>query len=118
VTLGQYRKIQQAVLFINDNYQTNIHLDDAASMAGMSPAHFSRLFRKAMGFPYQDYVVNRRIAKAQNLIRTGALSITEIAYAVGFTDINNFGRTFKKKTGHTPTAYRNLPKGHFLCQKA
>jgi YesN/AraC family two-component response regulator len=118
VTLGQYRKIQQAVLFINDNYRTNIHLDDAAGMAGISPAHFSRLFKKAMGFPYQDYIVSRRIAKAQNLLRTGSLSITEIAFAVGYTDINNFGRTFKKQTGHTPTAYRNLPKSHFSDQKA
>ena len=110
VTLSQYHKIQQAVHFINDNYRTDIRLDAAAREAGMSPAHFSRIFRKVMGLSYQDYLNGRRITKAKNLLRTSAQNVTEIAVSLGFADPTGFGRIFKKLTGQTPSAYRSLPR--------
>ena len=110
VTSSQYHKIQQAVRFINDNYRTDICLDDVAGEAGMSPAHFSRIFKKVMGLPYQDYLNGRRITKAKNLLRTSAQSVTEIAVSLGFADPTGFGRIFKKLTGHTPSTYRSLPQ--------
>ena len=110
MTLSQYRKVQLAVRFINDNYRTDISLDDAAGEVGVSPAHFSRIFKKAMGLSYQVYLNNRRITKAQNLLRTSAMSAAEIALSVGFADATGFGRIFKKLTGRTPSEYRNLPK--------
>ena len=110
VTLSQYHKIQQAVLFINDNYRTDICLDDVAMKVDMSPAHFSRTFKKVMGLPYQDYLNGRRIMKAKNLLRTSAQSVTEIAISLGFADPTGFGRIFKKLTSTTPSAYRSLPQ--------
>jgi two-component system, response regulator YesN len=110
VTMSQYRKIQQAVRFINDNYRTDIRLDPVAWEAGMSPSHFSRVFRKVMGLSYQEYLNNRRITKAKNLLRTSPQSVTEIAISLGFADPTGFGRTFKKLTGQTPSAYRSLPQ--------
>ena len=110
VTPSQYHKIQQAVRFINDNYRTDICLASAAREAEMSPAHFSRMFRKVMGLSYQDYLNSRRITKAKNLLRTSAQSVTEIAGSLGFSDQTGFGRIFKKLTGHTPSAFRNLPQ--------
>ena len=110
VTPSQYHKIQQAVRFINDNYRTDICLDDVAREAGMSPSHFSRIFKKVMGLPYQDYLNGRRITKAKNLLRTSAQSVTEIAVSLGFADPTGFGRIFKKLTGHTPSTYRSLPQ--------
>jgi len=110
VTLSQYLKIQKAVRFINDNYRTDIRLDDVAGEAGMSPAHFSRIFKKVMGLPYQGYLNGRRITKAKKLLRTSAQSVTEIAVYLGFADPTGFGRIFKKLTSHTPSAYRSLPQ--------
>ncbi len=110
VTLSQYHKIQQAVRFINDNYRTDICHDAVAWEARMSPAHFSRIFKKVMGLSYQDYFNGRRITKAKNLLRTSAKSVTEIAAYLGFADPTGFGRIFKKLTGHTPSAFRNLPQ--------
>lgn len=110
VTLSQYRKVQLAVRFINDNYRTDVSLEDVAREARVSPAHFSRIFRKVMGFSYQEYLSTRRITKAQNLLRTSAMTAIEIALAVGFADATGFGRIFKKLTGRTPSEYRNLPK--------
>jgi YesN/AraC family two-component response regulator len=110
VTPSQYHKIQQAVRFINDNYRTDICLDAVAGEACMSPSHFSRIFKKVMGLPYQDYLNGRRITKAKNLLRTSAQNVTEIAVSLGFADPTGFGRIFKKLTGHTPSAYRSLPQ--------
>ncbi len=110
VTLSQYNKIQQAVRFINDNYRTDICLDTVAWEVRMSPAHFSRIFKKVMGLSYQDYLHSRRITKAKNLLRTSAQSVSEIAISLGFADPTGFGRIFKKLTSQTPSAYRSLPQ--------
>jgi YesN/AraC family two-component response regulator len=110
VTLSQYHKIQQAVRFINDNYRTDISHDAVAWEARMSPAHFSRIFKKVMGLSYQDYLNSRRITKAKTLLRTSAQSVTEIAVFLGFADLTGFGRIFKKLTRHTPSAFRSLPQ--------
>jgi YesN/AraC family two-component response regulator len=110
VTPSQYLKIQQAVRFINDNYRTDICLDTVAWEVRMSPAHFSRTFKKVMSLSYQDYLNSRRITKANNLLRTSAQSVTEIAISLGFADPTGFGRIFKKLTGHTPSAFRSLPQ--------
>jgi two-component system, response regulator YesN len=108
VTLSQYHKIQQAVRFINDNYRTDICLDTVAWEARMSPAHFSRIFKKVMGLSYQDYLNSRRITKAKNLLRTSPWNVAEIAVSLGFADPTGFGRIFKKLTGRTPSAFRSL----------
>jgi two-component system response regulator YesN len=110
VTLGRHHKIQQAVRFINDNYRTDIRLAAVAREAGMSPAHFSRIFKKVMGLSYQNYLNSRRITMAKNLLRTSTQSVTEIAVSLGFADPTGFGRIFKKLTGHTPSAFRSLPR--------
>ena len=118
VTLSQHHKIQQAVRFINDNYRTDIRLAASAQEAGMSPAHFSRIFKKVIGLSYQDYLNSRRITKAKNLLRTSAQSVTEIAASLGFADLTGFGRIFKKLTGHTPSAFRSLPPKSFFAEKS
>ena len=110
VTPSQYHKIQQAVRFINDNYRTDISLDAVSWEVGMSPSHFSRIFRKVMGLSYQEYLNSRRITKAKNLLRTSPQSVTEIAVSLGFADPTGFGRIFKKLTKQTPSAYRNQPQ--------
>jgi len=108
VTRSQYHKIQQALRFINDNFQADIRLDAAAGEAGMSTSHFSRIFKKVVGLSYQEYLNDRRITKAKNLLHTSPRSIAEIAASLGFADATGFGRLFKKLTGHTPSAYRSL----------
>ena len=118
VTPSQYHKIQQAVRFINDKYRTDVRLDATAREAGMSPSHFSRTFKKVMGLSYQGYLNNLRITEAKNLLHTSPRSLTEIAVSLGFSDLTGFGRIFKKLTGHTPSAYRNLPRSNFLPKKA
>jgi AraC-like DNA-binding protein len=110
VSLSQYHKIQQAVRFINDNYRSEVRLGAAARQAGMSPSHFSRMFKKAMGLSYQEYLNERRISEAKNLLHKSPQSVAEIASSLGFADATGFGRIFKKLTGQTPSAYRSLAR--------
>jgi AraC-like DNA-binding protein len=107
---SQYHKIQQAVRFINDNYRTDICLGAVAGEAGMSPSHFSRIFKKVMGLSYQEYLNSCRVTKAKTLLRTSPQSVTKIAISLGFSDPTGFGRIFKKLTGQTPSSYRNLAR--------
>jgi AraC-like DNA-binding protein len=106
VTNVQNHKIQKAVQFVDDNYRADISRDAACGLAGMSPSHFSRIFRKVVGMSYQEYVNRKRITKAMELLRTSHQSIADIAAYLGFSDNTGFGRIFKKLTGHTPSAYR------------
>jgi AraC-like DNA-binding protein len=106
VTNVQYHRIQKAVQFVDDNYRADISRDAACGLAGMSPSHFSRIFRKVVGMSYQEYVNRKRITKAKELLRTSHQSIADIAAYLGFSDNTGFGRIFKKVTGHTPSAYR------------
>jgi AraC-like DNA-binding protein len=109
ITRIHHHKIQRSVSYINDNYHTDISRSAVAGQAGMSASHFSRMFRKVMGVSYQEYVNSKRITKAMKLLCTSSQSITEIAISLGFADTTGFGRIFKKLTGQTPSAYRNLP---------
>jgi two-component system, response regulator YesN len=118
VTLRQYNQIRQAVRFINENCSADIGRSVAAQEAGMSHSHFSRIFKKVMGLSYQDYLNNRRINKAKDLLLTSAKSVSDIAKSLGFADATAFGRIFKKVTGHTPSSFRNQRQEDLLAKKA
>jgi len=118
VTLRQYNQIRQAVRFINENCGSDIGRSVAAQEAGMSHAHFSRVFKKVMGLSYQDYLNNQRSNKAKDLLITSVKSVSDIATSLGFADATAFGRIFKKVTGHTPSSFRNQHQKDFLAEKA
>ncbi len=104
-----FLKIQKAVQHINDNYTTKISLDVVAGIAYMSRHHFSRSFKKALGVTFQDYLKDRRMEKAKDMLKKTRISVIEIAFFVGYADIRHFTKTFKKLTGITPAQYKNNP---------
>lgn len=102
-------KMQNVLRYINENYIADIDLEGVARIACMSPPHFSRLFRKAYGTGFKEHLHRKRIEKATELLRNPALTVGEIAFAVGYGDLTHFERIFKKTLGSTPSAYRNNP---------
>lgn len=72
----------------------------------MSVSHFLSKFRKATGTSPQNYILNLRITNAQNLLSTTDYKIIEISKLVGFADSMYFCKRFKKKTGLSPSDYR------------
>lgn len=95
--------IQKALLFIHENYGQEITLNDLADHLHVSASHLSRLFRKEVGISFIDYLVNYRIERARQLIRQTDLDLKTIGERVGFHGYNYFLRTYKEKTGHTPS---------------
>lgn len=105
--------IQQALRYIHNNFATEISLDRVAMTAGISKFHFSRLFKKMTGSTYQSYLNQVRVEQAKNLLQSDTLTVTDIGYAVGYSDLTHFERIFKKLTGTTPSQYRRYVSSPF-----
>ena len=102
----QVHTLQQALLYIHNNFSMDISLDRVAGAAGISKYHFSRLFKEMTGLTYQSYLNRVRIEQAKKLLNDDALSITDTGCAVGYADLTHFERIFKKLTGVTPSTFR------------
>ncbi|MDO5968725.1 AraC family transcriptional regulator [Flavivirga aquimarina] len=99
-------KINEIFKFINSNYGTKISLASIANRFNMTPATFGRFFKLRTQKTFSQYLIEIRILKACELIRSGAYNTTESCYNSGFTNISNFHRHFKKIMGMTPTQYK------------
>jgi AraC-like DNA-binding protein len=87
-------------------YFDPIDVDDLATSAGLSRAHFSREFKRAFGESPHHYLRSRRLERAAALLRTTDWSVAEICLAVGLRSIGSFTSSFTSTYGLSPTAYR------------
>jgi AraC family transcriptional regulator len=95
-------KLVRAVEYIRDHLDTDLTVAGIAQAVGMSPYHFTRLFKESTGrTPYQ-YVVDARVKKAKELLTTGKFTISEAAFHVGFADQSHLTRHFKRVFGLPP----------------
>jgi AraC family transcriptional regulator, L-rhamnose operon transcriptional activator RhaR len=99
-------RIGAAISHLETNHQAPIDLDQLARIAHMSNRNFIRSFQAAMGSSPIAYVIQLRVNRGASLLRRTGLSVTEIAFQVGFTDSNYFARQFRKLLGVTPSQYR------------
>ena len=83
-----------------------IGIDDITKQILMSKYHFLRLFKAYSGVSPYEYLINYRITNAKRLLKETEMSISEICNCVGFSDTNNFIRSFKRITGTTPGSFR------------
>jgi AraC-like DNA-binding protein len=88
-------------------YAEPLDLDALAEAAKVSKYHFARSFRSAYGETPMRYVVRRRIERAQDLLRSANLTVTEICMLVGFSSLGSFSSRFRELVGESPTQYRN-----------
>ena len=77
----------------------------------MSPFHFLRLFARVIGVTPHQYLVRSRLRRAARLLSDDAPSITNVALDVGFADLSNFVRTFRRAAGVSPRDFRKAAKG-------
>ncbi len=99
-------RIKKAKRYIHDHLDDDLSLDDVATSVNWSAYYFSRMFKKATGLNFVDYVARVRIDQAKKLLLNPHLNVSEIAYEVGFQSITHFNRVFRKLTGTSPTDYR------------
>jgi AraC-like DNA-binding protein len=87
-------------------YFEPLGVDDLASAAGLSRAHFSREFRRAFGESPHAYLLTRRLERAASLLRTTDRSVADVCFSVGLRSVGSFTTSFTRTFGASPTAYR------------
>jgi two-component system response regulator YesN len=92
--------------YINQNFQRNLTLQEAAQAAGLSAFHVSRLLKRHTGRTFLQHLTQRRVRQAMQLLERTDQSCPEIAYATGFCDQSYFIKQFKRVAGVTPGRYR------------
>lgn len=98
-------KIRPALEHIANNYNQNIKNDVLANLCNLSTVYFRKLFTEIMGNSPISYVHELRIKKAKEMLKSDYGSITDIAESLGYLNIYDFSRTFKKYTGVSPSKY-------------
>lgn len=102
--------VAEIISYIEKYYYRNPSLEEAAKVAGFSPAYFSRLFHSQMGKSYSEYLSGVKLHHASILLVQTEKSIMEIAQETGFCHGNYLNELFKKKVGMTPGQFRKIKK--------
>jgi AraC family transcriptional regulator, arabinose operon regulatory protein len=98
--------VRQALDYLRRNFAKPLSVAELARTAGLSPSHFSALFRAATGGGVVEYTKRLRMARARELLMTSSRDIGDIAEAVGYTDAFYFSRQFRTVHGCSPSDYR------------
>jgi len=102
------RKLRAVVEYIMENLDGSPRLEQLAAVARLSPSHFARQFKAATGLAPHQYVIARRVERAQHLLKSNyEVGLAEVAVRVGFVDQSHFSFHFKRIVGVTPRQFRN-----------
>lgn len=100
--------IDQAKIYIQNNYAQDLSLDSIAYDIGLSTCYLSTLFKNMEKISIKEYIIDVRIDAAKKYLQNIDLKIYEVAANVGYTDSRYFSQLFRKKTGYTPGQYREF----------
>jgi AraC-like DNA-binding protein len=92
--------------YIDAHLEEKIGLEALATMAGLSTHHFARAFRQSVGVPPHSYLLRRRLAHVERMLRETQMPLSEIALAAGFSDHSHLARHFRRHTGMAPSFAR------------
>lgn len=98
--------VKEALVYMHDNYNKELSLDEISNYVGVTPQHFSKIFKEETGKNYVDWLNGLRLEKAKEYLVEGNHTIKEICYLVGYNDPNYFSRLFKKRVGKSPTEFQ------------
>ncbi len=100
-------KLKRVTDYVDDYLcRADLNVDELAGVAHMSQFHFSRAFKKAVGKPPHQFILDRRIERARIYLANSKATLSEIAYATGFSSQAHFSSAFHRIVGVTPTDYR------------
>ncbi len=100
------QKIKQAILYIHENYNTDLNMAVVSNAISMNYSLFSHTFKLYTGSKFVDYIKELRIKEAKKLLETTELKIHEISQKIGYENEKHFMKTFKVACGVSPTEYR------------
>lgn len=102
------RAVRKVQAYLKEHIRDEINLEKIAAQVGLTGAYISTIFKKETGMTPTNYLIQLRIEKAKELIRTTDLTINEVAYAVGYVDARYFSKLFIKIVGIKPVEYRRF----------
>lgn len=102
---GYYFEINDVFEYVKQNLCEDLSLENVAAHFSRSPIHFHNLFKKAVGVTLHEYVQAQRLKKAVDLLLTTNMTLTQIAFASGFSSQSYFSFVFKQKMNKTPREY-------------
>jgi AraC family transcriptional regulator len=110
-------KLRRVIEYIMENLEGSPTLEQMAAVVHLSPYHFARQFKAATGLPPHQYVITRRVERAQHLLRTdGRLGLAEVALRSGFASQGHFCLHFKRIAGVTPRRFRENANGRTILE--
>ena len=98
--------IKEALTFIEQNFQSDISVEDIAASCGLNRSYFDKIFHTAIGKTPQEFLITYRMTKAAELLKLTKLSIGDISNAVGYANQLHFSRAFKNVYGISPKNWR------------
>jgi AraC family transcriptional regulator len=100
-------RLRAVVEYIEEHLHASASLEQMAAVARLSPYHFARQFKAATGLPPHQYLIRRRVERAQQLLQPDReISLAEVAARAGFSDQSQFSHHFKRVVGVTPRQFR------------
>jgi AraC family transcriptional regulator len=100
---GLGAQLKQVIAYVEDNLSQDLSLKELADVAGVSVSHIKTTFREAVGLPVHQYVIHRRVDRAQMLLREGKLSISRIAAETGFSHQSHLSYHVRRLLGVSPS---------------
>jgi AraC-like DNA-binding protein len=115
--LETLERLGRARAFIDHCYDHPLNLDQISEKACFSRYHFLRLFRRAFNKTPHQYLIERRIEKAKELLTADDLRVTDVCFEVGFQSLGSFSSLFHKWVGHAPATYRERARERELAKR-
>lgn len=101
-----HERLWRARRYIDECYDLPLDLTEISKQACLSRYHFLRLFRDTFETTPHQYLIQRRIEKAKELLRLRGLSVTDVCFEVGFQSLGSFSSLFRRCVGDAPISYR------------
>lgn len=102
--------IQKVCSYLEEHYNEDISLEEAASMIGFSSFYFTKLMKEHTNMSYVDYITSLRVNQAKKLLETTDMTVKDVGIAVGYENANYFTRVFKRMEGSSPSQYKSKLK--------
>ena len=102
---AQIETVIRVKRYIDNNFDQELSLDDLSALRYTSKFHFLRLFKRYYGQTPRQYLIEKRIERARELLRTGS-NVTEVCFEVGYENPSSFCTLFRRRSGVTPSEFR------------
>ena len=108
ISIQDMKSLENVAAYINDHFNCNISVEHLCQIACMGRTKFKTLFKQAYGCTVTEYIEQRRLSHAENLLTTTDFTIEQISAAIGYSNAGRFASAFKKSTGLFPAEYRKM----------